>query len=47
MINLGNFKPEPTKGSNFFPPEKYENKNVTTEQTKDFTEFLKKHQKIR
>ena len=38
---LGNFRPEPTQGTYFFPPEKYENKNVTPEQTKDFTEFLK------
>ena len=46
-IYLGNFRPELTKGTYFFPPEKYENKNVTPEQTKDFTEFLKNHQKVK
>ena len=43
---LGNFRPAPTQGASFFPPEKYENKNVTPEQANDFVEFLKNHQDV-
>ncbi len=45
---LGNFKRAPTSiVGDFYPPEKYENKNVTTEQAKDFVEFLDNHTKVR
>ena len=44
----GNIKRAPTSlVENFYPPQKYENKNVTPEQAKDFVEFLDNHTKVR
>ena len=44
---LGNIKRAPTSlVENFYPPQKYENKNVTLEQAKDFVEFLDNHAKV-
>lgn len=44
----GNIKRAPTSlVENFYPPQKYENKNVTPEQAKDFVEFLGNHTKVR
>ena len=45
---LGNIKRAPTSIENdFYPPKKYENKNVTLEQAQDFVEFLNNHAKVR